>query len=670
MLYAIGIAISYFVTFAAHYIEPARASSESETAGVGALIGVVAFWAVIAQIRNSKIVATLVTLLGHLTMALAFFTSGDLARYSIIGVAVLGFGSAFFLLWNRWYYVAVIGLVGCYLNHAFGPPISRPRRPRPTSISPSACSASTCSRSRSPNCSAPIRPKIEDSDEIPVAVRHREHGNVFPPRRTDHTQLSPRSAAPGHLQFLYAGVLALIALGYLRLRDRDPLYNVYMTKAVAMLTLGMAVRYGQGTLTASLAVETVVLLYSARRSGMYGHASACLCRGAAVRGTGGIHAHRCAVSITTRHSTGAASLKPASPSRRCSLRRSCISARTGRRARPRRCHSPTRRSACSGTLISSPTRRKAAKDRPKPFGGLQFPYIYAVGGFTLFLMYTYMLTGRPHANAILSAFVLGMTIAGSLLSARPYSLVAMFGLVPVAISSMFFFATHDSPPVWLTWISVAMVMTAAMQADRKLVGAREGLAFHQMAASPFLLYCTVSYMLSIALVAYGGTNLRAALFLAVASGAAAGLTTLLHRRAIASAAADAARVLRALLERSGRRPPRRNGTPSAYWSSWPRLAPTAFTRTPTEANPSRRGAPSAYAWVGSLPCATATHLERSSSFSISLIPAVRFTVTTAKTGNRSHGLLCRTHLRYTPRSHARAPALRSRASARCLPRSR
>ena len=143
VLYATAIGVSYFVSFAAHYIAAARII-DSETAGIGLLVAVVIAWGIVAQIRKSKIVATLVTMLGHLTMGLAFFTTGELAQYSIAGVAVLGAGSAFFLLYNRWYYVASVGLVGCYINHTLWTGHFLARTPSPVSSFPSGSSGSTC----------------------------------------------------------------------------------------------------------------------------------------------------------------------------------------------------------------------------------------------------------------------------------------------------------------------------------------------------------------------------------------------------------------------------------------------------------------------------------------------------------------------------------------------
>ena len=69
-------------------------------------------------------------------------------------------------------------------------------------------------------------------------------------------------------RFAYAAVLLAVALAYLLPRKGDPLYNVFITKAVAVATLGLAARYSGSTLSAWLAVETVVLLVSARRSGL------------------------------------------------------------------------------------------------------------------------------------------------------------------------------------------------------------------------------------------------------------------------------------------------------------------------------------------------------------------------------------------------------------------
>ena len=56
------------------------------------------------------------------------------------------------------------------------------------------------------------------------------------------------------LPWALAGLVA-IALGYYTRRHADPLYNVYMTKGVAILSLGLAAQFSGATLTTWLAVH-------------------------------------------------------------------------------------------------------------------------------------------------------------------------------------------------------------------------------------------------------------------------------------------------------------------------------------------------------------------------------------------------------------------------------
>ena len=66
VMYGGGFAIMYFVTFATHYIKFAQIFPLSPVPTLILLAVVVAAWAIAAQIRQSKIIAVMVTVLGHL----------------------------------------------------------------------------------------------------------------------------------------------------------------------------------------------------------------------------------------------------------------------------------------------------------------------------------------------------------------------------------------------------------------------------------------------------------------------------------------------------------------------------------------------------------------------------------------------------------------------------
>ena len=530
VLYATAIGVSYFVSFAAHYIAAARII-ESENAGIALLIAVVATWGVVAQVRQSRIVATLVTMLGHLTMALAFFTTGELAKYSIAGVAVLGVGSAFFLLYNRWYYVAVIGLVGCYLNHTLWTLHFLDAHPIPSfQLSFGFLWVYMLTFALAELfCSEDLRRSIVPTQFRALFVSANTAAfftiATFTLMRYDHMW-----AHRDDFLLAYAIVLGLIALGYLRLRQADPLYNAYFVKSVSAATLFLAARYGQGTLTASLAVETVVLLYSSRRSGLV--VTRVLALGAAV-----LCVWQGLYTIVNSHQ-----VPYSDPLYWRRIVEACFAAggmfvasqlyqRTDWSVRaPQTLRLPrvTLDTLWDNDLVGLP----GTPGRSKPFGGLQFPFIYATAGTLLYMAYITIFAVPHHHKPWFAGFVLAMTLAAFALRARPFGLVAMLGLVPTAVSVVLDFSYSSEFPRWMVWITVAMVGAAAAFSDRRIIGAREGLAFHQMAASPYFLYCTAA----LCVLFHTGESVRSAVWLAIAAAATTVHITVLHRRAVATAA--------------------------------------------------------------------------------------------------------------------------------------
>lgn len=108
----------YFVTFATWYIPPTRIAPSQEFALL-LLAGLVIAWGVVAQWRKSQLIALSMTLLGHFTVALSTLSLASPSRAAVGGLLVLGIGSAWFLIHNGWYAVAMSAMVGSYLNQFF-----------------------------------------------------------------------------------------------------------------------------------------------------------------------------------------------------------------------------------------------------------------------------------------------------------------------------------------------------------------------------------------------------------------------------------------------------------------------------------------------------------------------------------------------------------------------
>jgi hypothetical protein len=262
-LLGVGFALVYFVTYAAHYVAYSHVI-ESEGLTWFFLALVVAAWAATAQLMRSRIMALFATVLAHYTI----FLTGPWST-SVVAIAMLSVGSAFFLLKNRWYYVAAVGLVGSYVNHLLWA-IHNDSAGQPVDFALSMTFLVTYFLVFA------LAELFSHED-----VRRREVPTWFRSGLVSVNTVSflalgsltvdAFAFTKDHQDALYlitALPLLLLGYGYLRLRKGDPLYNAYITKAVAVATIGLALRYSDEVLTTVLAIECAVLLMSARRSGL------------------------------------------------------------------------------------------------------------------------------------------------------------------------------------------------------------------------------------------------------------------------------------------------------------------------------------------------------------------------------------------------------------------
>jgi len=117
VLYGGGFAVMYFVTFATHYISYSRIIPRPEPALL-LLAAVVVGWAVVGQLRRSRVIGVMATFLGHLTILISTLSLEAPSPLWAPGILFLSAGAAFFLLWNSWYYIGFLGFAGTYLNIA------------------------------------------------------------------------------------------------------------------------------------------------------------------------------------------------------------------------------------------------------------------------------------------------------------------------------------------------------------------------------------------------------------------------------------------------------------------------------------------------------------------------------------------------------------------------
>jgi hypothetical protein len=268
VLFGAGFALLYFVTFATYFV-PFAKLFETPTISLSGLCVIVVAWVGLAVRRNSRIIGAIATLLGHLTIGLATFTLSDPTLYSVLGIVVFSFGSAFFLCRMRWYLVAALGMGACYVNNYLLLIASEIREtPSEFILSMTVLAISFLIYAVAER----IGSKRIRSIKVPPWAR-----SCFVTANTlgflalgSVVMNSYGFSAEDHHIFRYALAFVLLVLGmtYLKARDRDPLYNTYLAKSVSIATLGLAVQFEAHTLTAWLAVEMMVLLVAARQSGL------------------------------------------------------------------------------------------------------------------------------------------------------------------------------------------------------------------------------------------------------------------------------------------------------------------------------------------------------------------------------------------------------------------
>jgi hypothetical protein len=493
---------------------------------------VVVGWAAAAQIRQSKVIAFLVTVLGHVTILLSTLTLERAGSISLFGLVALSAGSAFFLLRNRWYYVASAGLAATYLN-AFvvlstGHGVS-PVRDFTGSMTALA-----------------LFFLIYAAAELLSPHELRRHGipawcrNAFAAANTagllvlgtllvrhyDFTQ--------AHLDaFLFAvsAVLFLFSFAYARMRAGDPLYNTYLVKAVTLATVGLAVRYSGNTLSTSLAVEMLALLIASRQRGLLvNRILAVSVALVAVLYTLSTAHETDAAYFTADYWTYAAQVCIAVVS---FLAASQIYQRTDWTTRsPRALFRDDDRNELCWQLDLVSERPAGRENVEKVLGGFLFPYVYALAGAAVLWAHSYTLAAHGYRFGAFAWICLGLTVAAWALNAKPYGIAAMVLAMGAALPAGM--AELGSPAAFHPFIAIAglVAMTlVALAYELSRAGIRRGLEFHQHALAPYLLYGGTAVLAGIAITGQlDGFDSR--IWLPVAAAACGLLVFVLHAPAL------------------------------------------------------------------------------------------------------------------------------------------
>ncbi len=302
VLQAGALALTYFVTYAAHYVEAFRVI-DSPAIGLALLLVVVAGVVVVADRKQSAPLGGLALFLGYLTSVISGVETFTLAANAVLAAAAL-----VFLARNRWVMIPLGAVMATYLVYAWwawkvsdwrhldelmldagylasdqfwvragflalywglftvGGLAVRHGKPSSDQADPGAgTTAQPLPRPAPPAFSQPATQQARE----PFGTAERNAlltlNNLF---LFAWFSLLMHHAYPDlqwRFQFLFAGALLVTsAIAYARLKPDRTVLELLFTQGIAVATLGV-INYFQGTtLIAALALESVFLLWLSR----------------------------------------------------------------------------------------------------------------------------------------------------------------------------------------------------------------------------------------------------------------------------------------------------------------------------------------------------------------------------------------------------------------------
>lgn len=535
VLYGAGLATAYFVTFATHFIPFARIfdSPLPSLAGMAVIVGI---WAVIAEKRQSPTIAMLVTVLGHFTIALTSLSVANPGIYSVFGILLLSLGSAFFLLKNRWYYVAAVGMIASYGNHflmLLNSEGSNTVLEFTIGISVLAAYLLIFSFSEL------FAPEQLRRKSVPSTIR-----SLFV---TTNTALffilgsilvqSYDFTRDYHYVFQYclgATLLSIAVLYYFR-RAQDPMYNTYIAKAVTMATLGLAMQFDGHTLTVGLSIEMLALLASSRRSGLVVTRALAHVVGAIVF----IHGMATFLFVMRylryEDETYVATLiQTVIPSVAF-----LIAALAYQRINWNGCMRvgvtvPRSLRTLLWQLDLYDQPDDSAKEPKKPLDGLLMPCLYASAGGVLWLSYTLRLIDIGHRFNLYSLIAVGLLLLAWLVRSKPFALVSTFFSTATFIMTWHTMVDDQFSPWYI--VGVLATVLVALPTERKLLPERDALGLHRVPLAPYFFYAIAVWSIGLYLTHWFAA-MHFLIALLVASSVVAVLSMKLHTRALSLGAA-------------------------------------------------------------------------------------------------------------------------------------
>ncbi len=538
VLFGAGFALTYFVTFATYFVEFAKIFDTPYLTLAG-LAAIVVAWAALAQRRQSPVIAAVAMLVGQFTIALATYSIEDPGPYSILGIVFLSVGGAFFLARNGWYFVAGLGLVASYANHFY----LMTQVKNTGTVAEFVTGMAVLSTYFLVYAAAEfLSPDTLRRGRVPFWFR-----NAFATFNSVVFLLYGTMTMQGFdfareeielFYYSFAAVLLGFSIAYLRLRDADPLYNTYFVKGISAATLGLAFQFDAHTLTVSFALESAILLFAARRTGLVVTRIVALGAGAlaVVHGSW-------VLLVSDSVSYGAEGYWP-----RVIEAGAIVGALLGAALLYQRTDWSTRSPARTrfgdaidlalwqlDLLAAPPASESTAR---KPADGLLFPILFSFSAACLFIGHAYWLTASGDWPLALAAAAAVLTVGAALLRTTPFG-VAAFALFATAVFTSLPLREFRPGGLWDANAPsapaipiLALLAVVALASEKRYFGRFTGLALHQKPSLPFVLYGAFTALLGLYLAAAFASAAWAIGALLIATVVFAAAAIPLHRLAL------------------------------------------------------------------------------------------------------------------------------------------
>ncbi|MCC6144916.1 MAG: DUF2339 domain-containing protein [Candidatus Hydrogenedentes bacterium] len=521
-----GLGLLYLATFATYYIPYTRVVPVPAPTLL-ALGILVAWWTALAQWRRSRLMAVVVTALGQFTVALSTLTLPQPSSFGVAGLIAIALGSAFFLARNGWYVAAALGMLMSHGNYF----LWLARSPGSTAVSAFLMGMHLVLLFFLIFAAADFL--------APDPVRRERLALKL---RTGYVTTNSAAAlllalmlmegftfTRGSLELLYWGfgtLLLAISAAYAVLRRNDPLYHAYLVKGIVLITIGLAVYLEGSRLTATLAVESVVLLWASRRPGMvstrllsFGTAALALLLATTqilLDIAGGP-----VVPLTDAIVTTAAFIVLAllyqwtdwTPYSNQRMRRPAV-----------------QQLLWNLDLAAAPP--ESAAEPRKPLEGWLLPYAFSVAAAALIVLQSIALADEyvGVATAGIAALILAVAVGGR---SRALSLCALLCTAAAGVLQLNLMLNASGPDT-VTFAVVALGLVLALASERRYLPASEGLRHFHAPGIAYALYVlpalvVILHFAELPIHPWPVTMLLCALI-------AAGLTLLLHPGALGVAA--------------------------------------------------------------------------------------------------------------------------------------